>query len=167
MQGRRTNIERILEYAHDCIPSIRLTSDLFRCQKKNRRIGIQANIAGTPNVPINARKIVRCGVKMSGMRSKLRYYRDPASGVWNALRMMIELNDKRRWRINRMSASSAHGNNGFTDPEGLTHVNIPVAFAILVFNCYVLRVTNYYCLPLWICKLSFSFNYDLYSRNNI
>lgn len=34
------------------------------------------------NVPINARKIVRCGVKMSGTRSKLRYYRDPASIVW-------------------------------------------------------------------------------------
>lgn len=36
-RGRRTNIERVLEYAHDCIPSIRLTSVLLRCRKKKSR----------------------------------------------------------------------------------------------------------------------------------
>lgn len=49
---------------------------------KKTRKDIQEPTAPAPNVPINGRKIVRCGAKMSGTRLKLRYYREPASGAW-------------------------------------------------------------------------------------
>lgn len=127
-QGRRTNIERASSYAHDCIPSIRLTSYLFRCQKKKKNKGI--------------------GIYKPTLRAHRTYQLTPVKSfdvVWRCLgrdpncviiaighpesetrlQMMIGLNEKRRWRINRMSVSFARGNNGSS--EGLAYINIPVA----------------------------------------
>jgi len=51
-RGRRTNIERVPEHTHDCIPSIR--SDIGALQMSRKKKGekgigkdIQADIAGT------------------------------------------------------------------------------------------------------------------------
>jgi len=101
-RGRRTNIERVPEHAHDCIPSIRAdigALQMWREKKKERREQgrIYKPTSQAPNVPINARKVMQCGAGCGWnaiTNCVIIASRHPE--LERAFRPTIEVNDKRR-----------------------------------------------------------------------